>query len=120
MNILGYKFEKIQSRPELVSIPRGGDSVDTFSMGAVTELPVIKENRIYEWVDYGDDNLYPEYLKSMYNTSPTHNAIVKTKAQMVVGNGYSIDSEFLNESQKIDALKIIKDVERDKYELMNN
>jgi hypothetical protein len=53
----------------------------------------------------------------MYNTSPTHNAIVKTKAQMVVGEGYTIDETFLDEKQKIDALKIIDDIERDKYDL---
>lgn len=121
MKILGLEFGKQrESNTKTVIEPVVVDKrsyVDAFSLSAVTDLPVIKENRVYEWVDYGEDNLYPEYLKDMYNTSPTHNAIVKTKAQMVVGEGYTIDETFLDEKQRIDALKIIDDIERDKYEL---
>jgi hypothetical protein len=119
MNILGFQFGKQAIKtPEVINIPRdNSDAVDGFSLNAVTDLPVITESRNYDWVNYGDDNLYPEYLKSMYNTSPTHNAIVKTKAQMVVGEGYTIDETFLDEKQKIDALKIIQDIEKDKYDL---
>lgn len=120
MNILGFQFGKQNTpkTPEVINIPRdNSDAVDGFSLNAVTDLPVITENRNYDWVNYGDDNLYPEYLKAMYNTSPTHNAIVKTKAQMVVGEGYTIDETFLTEKDKIDALKIIQDIEKDKYEL---
>jgi hypothetical protein len=118
MNILGYTFGKQKNEaPEIINIPKGGDAIDAFSLSALTDLPVIRENRTYEWVDYGLDNLYPEYLKDMYNTSPTHNAIVKTKAQMVVGEGYTIDETFLDEQEKIDALKLIQRIEKDKYEL---
>lgn len=121
MKILGLEFGKQKVTTVIDSLPKKvvdkGSYIDTFSLSAVTDLPIIKENRVYEWVDYGEDNLYPEYLKDMYNTSPTHNAIVKTKAQMVVGEGYTIDETFLDERQKIDALKIIDDIERDKYDL---
>lgn len=121
MKILGLEFGKQKVTTVIDSQPKKvvdkGSYIDTFSLSAVTDLPIIKENRVYEWVDYGEDNLYPEYLKDMYNTSPTHNAIVKTKAQMVVGEGYTIDETFLDEKQKIDALKIIDDIERDKYDL---
>lgn len=118
MKILGLEFGKQKESISVESVVVDKKSyVDAFSLSAVTDLPVIKESRNNEWVDYGDDNLYPEYLKDMYNTSPTHNAIVKTKAQMVVGDGYTIDDTFLDERQKIDALKIIEDIEENKYDL---
>ena len=91
------------------------DAVDGFQLGAETDLPVIKENRNNEWVDYGLDNLYPEYLKDMYNTSPTHNAIVKTKAQMVVGEGWEINDELLDEKGKIAVRQIIGQIWKDAY-----
>ena len=91
------------------------DAVDGFQLGAETDLPVIKENRNNEWVDYGLDNLYPEYLKDMYNTSPTHNAIVKTKAQMVVGEGWEINDELLDEKGKIAVRQIIAQIWKDAY-----
>ena len=91
------------------------DAVDGFQLGAETDLPVIKENRNNEWVDYGLDNLYPEYLKDMYNTSPTHNAIVKTKAQMVVGEGWEINDELLDEKAKIAVRQIIGQIWKDAY-----
>jgi hypothetical protein len=91
------------------------DAVDGFQLGAETDLPVIKESRNNEWVDYGADNLYPEYLKDMYNTSPTHNAIVKTKAQMVVGEGWEINDELLDEKSKIAVRQIIGQIWKDAY-----
>ena len=120
MKILGINFGKQEApiAPQIeTKTTTSMSSVDAFSLGAVTDLPLIKESRTSEWVDYGEDNLYPEYLKDMYNTSPTHNAIVKTKAQMVVGEGYTIDETFLDEKQKIDALKILQDIKREKYNL---
>lgn len=40
------------------------------------------------WVNYGDDNLYPDYLISLMNRSSKHNAILKTKSQIIAGNGF--------------------------------
>jgi len=117
MKIFGYELRKQSMIPDVQPLSKGGDAVDTFSFQAVTDLPLIKESRQYEWVIYGEDNLYPEYLKDMYNSSPTHNAIVKTKAHMVVGEGYTVDETFLDEKQKIDALKILNDIEREKWDL---
>src|ERR1035437_9641572 len=36
---------------------------------------------------YGDNNLYPEFLLGLLARSSTHRAIVKTKAQLIGGNG---------------------------------
>lgn len=40
------------------------------------------------WVNYGEDNLYPDYLISLMNMSAKHNAILKRKAMMIGGNGW--------------------------------
>lgn len=46
------------------------------------------------WVNYGEDNLYPDYLISLMNRSAKHNAIVKRKAMMIGGNGWNTQSLF--------------------------
>jgi len=37
------------------------------------------------WLKYGDDNLYPTYLKQLAETSPTHGALVKGISKMIAG-----------------------------------
>jgi len=52
------------------------------------ELPVFKENRNGLWIDYGDNNLYPQYLIDVYNNrSNKHKAIINRKVNMATGNG---------------------------------
>jgi len=41
-----------------------------------------------DWVNYGDDNLYPQYLVDLYHASPTHNALCTTIAMMIFGEGF--------------------------------
>lgn len=43
------------------------------------------------WVTYGFDNLYPDFLISLMNRSSKHNSIVKRKANMIAGNGWTYD-----------------------------
>jgi hypothetical protein len=119
MKIFGFDFNK--QKPITPIQVEKNNSVDdglySFSLGAQTDLPVITENRNHEWVDYGIDNLYPEYLKDMYNTSPTHQAIVKTKAQMVIGEGWEINETYLDEADKVKIYQILLQIEKDGYEL---
>jgi hypothetical protein len=125
MNILGINFGKQKSiAPEVYTAPLSAaqpDSIGSFSLashgGIETDLPIIYPDRKYEWINYGEYNLYPEFLKDLYNTSPTHNAIVKTKAEIVVGEGWEYDKTMLSEDENIKILSILKQLERDKYEL---
>lgn len=41
------------------------------------------------YITYGENNLYPEYIKSLMNKSAKHSAIVKTKAGLIGGNGFA-------------------------------
>ena len=52
------------------------------------------EERSYEetpsnngWVNYGDDNLFPQYLIDLYKSSATHNALTTSIAYMIFGDG---------------------------------
>jgi hypothetical protein len=45
-----------------------------------------KENRA-GYIDYGDNNLYPQYLINLYHNSPIHNALVNSIAFMINGKG---------------------------------
>lgn len=41
-----------------------------------------------DYVNYGEDNLYPQHLVDLYHTSPTHRALCTTIAQMIYGDGF--------------------------------
>ena len=49
--------------------------------------PEIKEVRNKDWVSYGIDNGYYQYLIDRYNGSPTNNAIVNGLSEMIFGKG---------------------------------
>ena len=116
MNLFGYNLSKIKQ--ETIEAPASFNiGMDSLSLSAMTDLPTIKESRNKDYVEYGSTNLYPEYLKDMFNTSPTHNAIVKTKAQMVVGEGWIYNDSILDEAKKVEVLKILNFIKRDMYDL---
>lgn len=48
-------------------------------------LPIFKENKAKGYMTYGLDNLYPQELIRLYNSSPKHNAIINQKAAYIVG-----------------------------------
>lgn len=49
--------------------------------------PEVKESKNKDWVAYGDDNNYYQYLIDMYNASPTNNACINGISQMIFGRG---------------------------------
>ena len=49
--------------------------------------PKVKEDRTKDWVRYGDNNNYYEYLIDRYNGSPTNNAIINGLSEMIYGQG---------------------------------
>lgn len=55
---------------------------------ADSRIPVFKELRNKDYIQYGDDNCYPEYLTTLYNKSAKHNAIITGKANYIFGNGF--------------------------------
>jgi len=49
--------------------------------------PEIKEFSNREWVSYGDDNNYFQFLIDRYNGSPTNNAIINGISELIYGRG---------------------------------
>ena len=49
--------------------------------------PVITEIKNKDYIQYGEDNMYFQYLIDRYNGSPTNNAIINGISEMIYGKG---------------------------------
>ena len=49
--------------------------------------PEITENKNKDWINYGDDNNYYQYIIDRYNGSATNNAIINGIVNMIYGKG---------------------------------
>ncbi len=67
------------------------------------KVPDFKEQRGKNWIQFGTEgewkNRYPEYLLDLYRRSAKHHAIVNSKKDYVVGQGWTVESEGLNTFQ---------------------
>lgn len=57
---------------------------------AEAKQPEFKEKKGSDggYIKYGENNDYPEYLVELYNKSPKHGAIIKSKVHYITGNGW--------------------------------
>lgn len=57
---------------------------------AEAKQPIFKEKKGDKggYIEFGDDNKYPNYLLSLYNSSAKNNAIIKGKVNYITGNGW--------------------------------
>jgi DNA-binding MarR family transcriptional regulator len=64
------------------------------------KVPTFKEARGKDWILFGDEgeykNRYPEYLLNLYRRSAKHHAIINSKKDYVVGQGWSVNKEGLD------------------------
>lgn len=65
------------------------------SLSKRENTPTFSESKS-DWVIYGDDNQYPEYLINLMNTSSKHNSLIKKKVNMSVGGGFLENPELDN------------------------
>jgi hypothetical protein len=63
-------------------------NIEVFNLSAYT-TPEIIEHRNKEWVEYGSDNNYFNYLIDRFTKSATNNAIITGIAKMIYGKGLS-------------------------------
>ena len=69
------------------------ETIHVLNLSSYTAPPVV-ENPRNEWVEYGEDNNYFQYLIDRYNGSPTNNAAVNGISEMIYGRGLeATDSE---------------------------
>ena len=64
------------------------------------KVPTFKEARGKDWILFGDEgeykNRYPEYLLNLYRRSANHHAIINSKKDYVVGQGWAVNAEGLD------------------------
>jgi hypothetical protein len=81
---------------------------------ADSRIPVFKESRNKDYIKYGDDNLYPDYLTYLFSKSAKHGAIIGGKAFYIFGEGYENGDVVVNrlgETLNDVAKKAILDIE---------
>jgi len=54
-------------------------------------IPVFKETRNQDWIQFGETDDYPDYLTKLSNRSAKHNAIINGKVTYIFGNGFQSD-----------------------------
>jgi len=99
------------------------------------KVPTFKEARGKDWILFGDEgeykNRYPEYLLNLYRRSAKHHAIINSKKDYVVGQGWAVDKDgldtmglarlqqFINEPNQYESLNDILEKVALDYELYN-
>ena len=68
--------------------------------------PKISEDKNREWVEYGDDNNYYQYLINLFTESTTNNAIINGVSNMIYGKGL----DALDSNRKPDEYAAMKSI----------
>ena len=71
------------------SLPKGvtkNPSIGFVNLSTYTS-PEVKEVKNKDWVEYGVDNNYFQFLIDRYNGSPTNNAAINGISQAIYGKG---------------------------------
>lgn len=71
--------------------------------------PTIVEQKNKEWVEYGEDNNYYQYLIDLYYGSPTNNACVKGISDLIYGDGLQVVKADRELSGYLDLVKLFND-----------
>lgn len=61
--------------------------------------PVTKTNQLYNTVNWGKDNNYPQLLLDLYAQSPTHRAAINFGVMAIIGGGVDVEAMGLEGSQ---------------------
>lgn len=59
------------------------------------KVPVFSEVRNKDYINYGEDNNYPNFLVTLFNRSAKHNAILTAKQLYIAGQGLAFNVEGL-------------------------
>lgn len=78
-------------------------AIDRYTVQHIV-LPTEKETRNGEYVEWGDGNRYPDYLRELYKTTATLNSVIKGSVDYVCGDGvqvrYALQGERMNMQQQ--------------------
>jgi len=95
------------------------------------KIPEFKEVKGKDWVYWGEDDSYPDYLIDLFMRSSTHNAIVTGKVDYILGGGWVPDkagstvtqeailNKFIHEINQSDSLNEVSEPLALDFELFN-
>ena len=69
-------------------------------------IPHIVEKTNQDWVSFGEDNLYPNYLLELFLGSAINGALIKSIGAMIYGEGLAATDVDDNEATKESFLKL--------------
>ena len=78
-----------------------------FKQGFESKLPEYKVVNGKDYVMYGENNRYPDYLLEMYQRSAKHNAIVNGKVNYITGKGFTYDATKVQGEQLAELNKLM-------------
>ena len=104
-------------RKETVSKP-SNSKVSFVNLSTYTS-PAIVESKNKEWVEFGADNNYFQFLIDRYNGSATNNAVINAISQMIYGRGLDATDSSRKPEQYARMISLFKkeDVRRFAYDL---
>lgn len=79
------------------------------------KVPEFKEVKNKDWVYYGDDNMYPEYLIELALRSAKHGAILAGKVNYICGGGIQVIDKGASISSKALSNKFIRQINKDGF-----
>jgi hypothetical protein len=71
---------------------------------AEAKQPEYKEKKGEGYMQYGQNNDYPQYLLDLFNKSAKHNAIIKGKVNYIVGNGWAGEEAIVKKVNREESL----------------
>ena len=81
-------------------------------------LPTITETNNKDYIEFGEENLYPQYLLELYNGSSINNAIIKGVSAMIYGEGIDATDKDLNDGKKEEWLALHSLLEYSSYDVL--
>ena len=77
------------------------------------ELPLFTEKMGRDWVDYGFDNQYGDYLRDLYLGSSIQAAVVNGVSEMIYGDGLDATDREQNPEQWLKTQKLLENSDED-------
>lgn len=76
---------------------------------AQSSLPNTEQNVSGEWIEYGNNNKYMDYLTDRYIGSPTNHAIINGISDLIVGNGLTAKNAHRNPVSYAEMKRLLRD-----------
>jgi len=83
------------------------DAIHVVNLASYT-APEVVESKRYDWVEYGSDNMYFQYLIDRYNGSPTNNASINGISEMIYGRGLDATDSDKNSAGYVEMKSLFK------------